>query len=142
MKRNRAVVLGFTSVEDLSLIRSSDETSAHHRTLGMFLGEFETDGFIHLSYPNQVVRVANTIYTHEPNLVLLVIDRARVLGEIRDEDLNDLGEEYLHLYAALYLDAVTEILEFPVQPDGSFVLPVEIFSHAQRKTLVLEDFAQ
>jgi uncharacterized protein (DUF952 family) len=96
------------------------------QSIGMFLGELETDGFIHLSYPNQVVRVANAIYTNEPNLILLVIDRARVLGEIRDEDLNDLGEEYPHLYAALNLDAVTEILGFPVQPDGTFVLPATL----------------
>jgi uncharacterized protein (DUF952 family) len=96
------------------------------QSLGMFFGELETDGFIHLSNPNQVVRVANAVYANEPNLVLLVIDRARVLGEIRDEDLNDLGEEFPHLYAALNLDAVTEILEFPVRPDGTFALPMTL----------------
>jgi uncharacterized protein (DUF952 family) len=92
----------------------------------MFLGELETDGFIHLSPPNQVVRVANAFYAHEPNLVLLVIDRARVLGKIRDEDLNDLGEKFPHLYAALNLEAVTEVPEFPVQPDGTFALPSKL----------------
>jgi uncharacterized protein (DUF952 family) len=96
------------------------------QSVGLFLGELETDGFIHLSNPDQVVRVANAIYANEPNLILLVINHARVLGEIRDEDLNDLGEEFPHLYAALNLDAVTAILEFPVQPDGTFTLPVEL----------------
>jgi uncharacterized protein (DUF952 family) len=92
----------------------------------MFLGELETDGFIHLSNPDQVVRVANAMYPNQPNLILLLIDRARVLGEIRDEDLSGLGETFPHLYAALNLDAVTEILEFPVQVDGMFLLPVEL----------------
>jgi uncharacterized protein (DUF952 family) len=96
------------------------------QSIGMFLGELEMDGFIHLSNPNQVARVANAMYANQPNLMLLVIDRARVLGEIRDEDLNGLGEAFPHLYAALNLDAVTEILGFPVQPDGTFVLPVEL----------------
>jgi uncharacterized protein (DUF952 family) len=96
------------------------------QSIGMFFGELEADGFIHLSYPHQVVRVADAMYTNEPNLMLLVIDRARVLGEIRDEDLNDLGENFPHLYAALNLDAVTEVLEFPVQPDGTFVLPTTL----------------
>jgi uncharacterized protein (DUF952 family) len=92
----------------------------------MFLGELETDGFIHLSNPNQVVRVANVIYANEPNLILLLIDRARVLGEIQNQDLNDLGEAFPHLYAALNLNAISEILEFPVQPDGTFALPMTL----------------
>jgi uncharacterized protein (DUF952 family) len=96
------------------------------QSLGMFLGELETDGFIHLSNPNQVVRVADAMYANEPNLILLLINRARVSGEIRDEDLSGLGEEFPHLYAALNLDAVTEILECPVRPDGTFTLPAEL----------------
>jgi uncharacterized protein (DUF952 family) len=92
----------------------------------MFLGELETDGFIHLSLPDQILRVADALYAHEPNLVLLVIDRARVLGEVRDEDLSGSGEAFPHLYSALNLDAVTEILEFPVRPDGTFARPAEL----------------
>jgi uncharacterized protein (DUF952 family) len=63
------------------------------QSVGMFLGQLEMDGFIHLSNPDQVVRLAN--------MILLLIDRTQVLGEIRDEDLNGLGEAFPHLYAAL-----------------------------------------
>jgi uncharacterized protein (DUF952 family) len=35
------------------------------------------------------------------------------LGEIRDEDLYGMDEQFPHLYAALNLDVVTAILEFP-----------------------------
>jgi uncharacterized protein (DUF952 family) len=109
------------------LVRITERSSWEHaQSIGMFLGELETDGFIHLSNPDQVVRVANVVYANQPNLILLLIDRSRVLGEIRDEDLSGLGEAFPHLYAALNLDAVTEILEFPVKPDGTFVLPVEL----------------
>jgi uncharacterized protein (DUF952 family) len=111
----------------MKLVRITERSSWQQaQSLGVFLGELETDGFIHRANPNQVVRVANALYANESNLVLLVIDRARVLGEILDEDLNDLGEIFPHLYAALNLDAISEILEVPVRPDGTFVLPVEL----------------
>ena len=111
----------------MDLIRITERSSWEKtQSLGMFLGELETDGFIHLSYPHQVVRVANAIYTNEPNLVLLVIDPARLLGELRVEDLYGMNEDFPHLYSALNLDAVTEVLGFPVNVDGTFTLPVEL----------------
>jgi uncharacterized protein (DUF952 family) len=112
---------------ELKLVRITSRSAWEHaQSFGMFLGELETDGFIHLSYPHQVTRVANALYAHEPNLVLLVIEPARLLGQVRLEDLYGIDEGFPHLYAALNLDAVTEVLEFPVRPDGMFVLPVEL----------------
>ena len=112
---------------ELKLVRITERSGWEKtQSLGMFLGELETDGFIHLSYPHQVIRVANAMYANEPNLVLLVIDPARLLGELRLEDLYGMNEEFPHLYSALNLDAVTEVLGFPVNPDGTFTLPAEL----------------
>jgi uncharacterized protein (DUF952 family) len=111
-------------VSELKLVRITERSAWEHaQSFGMLLGELETDGFIHLSYPHQVIRVANAMYANQPNLVLLVIDRTRLLGEVRVEDLYGMNEDFPHLYSAVNLDAVTEILEFPVQPDGMFALP-------------------
>jgi uncharacterized protein (DUF952 family) len=111
----------------MKLLRITERSGWDHaQSFGMFLGELETDGFIHLSYPHQVLRVADAMYVNEPNLVLLVIEPARLLGEVRVEDLYGMDEGFPHLYSALNLDAVTEVLEFPVNPDGTFSLPAEL----------------
>ena len=112
---------------ELKLVRITERSAWEHaQSFGMFLGELETDGFIHLSYPYQVTRVADAMYANQPNLVLLVIDRTRLLGEVRVEDLYGMNEDFPHLYSALNLDAVTEVLEFPVNPNGTFSLPAEL----------------
>ena len=112
---------------ELKLVRITERSSWEKtQSLGMFLGELETDGFVHLSYPYQVVRVANAMYANEPNLVLLVIDPARLIGELRLEDLYGMNENFPHLYSALNLDAVIEVFGFPVNDDGTFTLPAEL----------------
>jgi uncharacterized protein (DUF952 family) len=112
---------------ELKLVRITERSAWDcAQSFGMFLGELETDGFIHLSFPHQVTRVADAMYANEPNLVLLVIEPARLLGQLRMEDLYGMDEDFPHLYSALNLDAVTEVLEFPVHSDGTFSLPAEL----------------
>jgi uncharacterized protein (DUF952 family) len=111
----------------IKLLRITERSSWEQAlSFGMFLGELETDGFIHLSYPNQVTRVANAMYANEPNLVLLVLEPASLLGELRIEDLYGMNEDFPHLYSALNLDAVTEALEFSVHSIRTFSLPAEL----------------
>jgi 2-iminobutanoate/2-iminopropanoate deaminase len=45
----------------------------------------EDEGFIHCSYLDQVEAVANTFYAGRKDLLLLVIDPAKVASEIREE---------------------------------------------------------
>ena len=82
-----------------------------------------TEGFIHCSLPDQVVGVANSLYRGEAGLVLLMIDSARLTAPIVFEDCYESGTEYPHLYGALNIDAVVEVVDFPSGPDGSYSLP-------------------
>ena len=81
------------------------------------------EGFIHCSLPGQVVAVADALYRGRPDLVLLVIDPAKVTAEIRFEDCYQSGQEFPHLYGPLPVEAVAQILEFTPDPGGRFTLP-------------------
>ncbi len=78
----------------------------------------ETEGFIHCSRPDQILRVANAIYRGVPDLVLLWIDLHKVRAEIRWEAAN--GETFPHIYGALNLDAVARVQDFTPSADGIF----------------------
>lgn len=69
----------------------------------------EDDGFIHLSTEIQWPAVHARCYAGEADLVLLVIDPARLRNEIRFE-LAD-GDRYPHLYGPLDISAVVEVRE-------------------------------
>ncbi len=83
------------------------------------------DGFIHLSYPQQVVSVANVLYQHQKDLLLLCIDSKQVQAEIKEERLGT-QEPFPHLYGPLNLEAVVGVLEFPCNQAGTFALPDDL----------------
>ncbi len=82
-----------------------------------------SEGFIHCSTPAQILDVANTLYRGQRDLVLLVIDVARLQVPLRYEDCHASGQAYPHLYGPLTLDAVCAVYDFPPQADGTFRLP-------------------
>jgi uncharacterized protein (DUF952 family) len=75
-------------------------------TLGRTLDE---EGFIHASRADQWAGVRERFYTEvsEP-LVLLTIDRSRLLAEVRDEAVPGLDETFPHIYGPVNVDAVVE----------------------------------
>lgn len=77
----------------------------------------EQEGFIHLSAAHQVRAVLEKLYHGERNLQVLVIDAARLQAPLRWEppagilpDGLSADERFPHLYGALNLDAVVDIL--------------------------------
>ena len=92
----------------------------------------EGEGFIHCSYPSQVLMPANYLFRGQSNLVLLEIDPDRVSAEIRHDPVEttrngqSAQEYYPHIYGPLNPDAVVGLVDFPSNPDGSFSLPPEL----------------
>ncbi len=78
----------------------------------------ETTGFIHLSKPEQILKVANQYYPAARNVLLLWIDPSKLQSDLRWE-VSD-GDVFPHLYGALNLDAVVVVSDFPADPDGVF----------------------
>ena len=86
-----------------------------------------SQGFIHCSKIDQILRVANAVYTNQRGLVILVIDMSRLKPEVRWEAGADKADElFPHIYGPLDLEAVVRVLDFEPGADGKFHLPVSL----------------
>ena len=92
---------------------------------GIFHGELETDGFIHLSTQNQVLKVADALYAGQTDLLLLELDTLETTSRLEFEDLYEVGELFPHLYGPLPTGAVTRTLDLHWNGER-FVLPLEL----------------
>ena len=93
------------------------------RFAGAYRSEtLDTEGFIHCSTRDQVLKVANTRFRGRDDLVLLCIDSSRVQAPIQFDTI-ETGERFPHIYGPLNADAVTRTVAFPPGPDGQFALP-------------------
>lgn len=84
----------------------------------------ESEGFIHASTFDQIVRVANAFYAGQTGLVLLCIDTKLVHSPIQWERVADADDTFPHIYGPLNVDAVVEVLAFEPDDSGRFALPV------------------
>ncbi|MFF5857066.1 DUF952 domain-containing protein [Streptomyces sp. NPDC012751] len=85
--------------------RGAYELSTRGRTL-------QEEGFIHLSTREQLPRVAAFLYggyDGPDELVVLVVDPARVGAPVRYESVEPGGEEYPHVYGPLPVEAVVDV---------------------------------
>ena len=90
------------------------------------------EGFLHCSTPAQAAGSASKYFRGRTDLVLLVIDEARV-AELRYEPPATIGgvpdpragELFPHVYGPLALDAVVRVVPFPCDHDGGFTLPAD-----------------
>ena len=57
----------------------------------------DSEGFIHLSTSQQVVKVADFLYRGRTDLILLVVDESVVSADLRWEDSHNNGELFPHL---------------------------------------------
>jgi uncharacterized protein (DUF952 family) len=90
-----------------------------------------TEGFIHFSTREQVLGVANAFYRGQSDLVLLVVDSARLTAPLRYEAPSHptptgeipTDQQFPHLYGPLNADAVARAVPFAAGDDGRFALP-------------------
>lgn len=87
---------------------------------------FATERFIHCSYRTQLLPVANRLFRGRDNLVILAIASNLVKSKIVEENLEGGTELFPHLYGSLPLAAVSDVIAFPCNSDGSFALPTEL----------------
>jgi uncharacterized protein (DUF952 family) len=104
---------------------SQDEWTSAQKAGSYRPASLETEGFIHCSTPEQVLRVANAFYTWVPGLVLLWIDPEKLRAELRWEPPTmssdpHAGELFPHIYGPLNLDAVVGAPPFLAGLDGQF----------------------
>lgn len=90
----------------------------HHESL-------DSQGFIHASQAEQVVKTANRFFINYQNLVLLFIESEKVQAEIRYE-FGEVNELFPHIFGALNIDAVYKVIDFQIGENGFFDLPLEI----------------
>ena len=84
-----------------------------------------SQGFIHCSTSDQVVRVANAFYRGQSGLVLLEIDSSVLKPDVRWEPGTDKADElFPHIYGVIDVDAVLRVLDFPAEAQGTFELPL------------------
>jgi len=77
-----------------------------------------SEGFIHFSRPDQVLRVANTYYGSQKDLVLIRVAIEKLDHMLRWEESHE--DVYPHLYGSLNLDAVIDVSDFFPDDDGVF----------------------
>ncbi|MFI9628293.1 DUF952 domain-containing protein [Streptomyces sp. NPDC052042] len=95
------------------------EMSTRGRTL-------HEEGFIHCSLSHQLDEVAETLYgagsragVSDQDLVVLVIDPARLPVPVRYESAASGAEEFPHIYGPVPVEAVVEVRPWPSEEGGS-----------------------
>lgn len=77
-------------------------------------------GFIHCSEINTILRVANSNWIGRKDLILLFIDKNKVISEIKYEPDIHSGVLYPHIYGPLNLGAIISVKDFLPKEDGIF----------------------
>jgi uncharacterized protein (DUF952 family) len=88
----------------------------------------DSEGFIHCSTAEQVVKVAKAFFHSQRDLVLLCIEPARLASELRWEapahpdsaPMTESQEQFPHIYGPINRDAIVRALDFPPDADGHF----------------------
>jgi uncharacterized protein (DUF952 family)/GNAT superfamily N-acetyltransferase len=96
-----------------------------------------SEGFVHLSTPDQVQVPANALYSGRTDLLALVIDPARLPGELRFERSrhdNPADLHFPHHYGPVPTGAVVAVVPYQPAADGRFTTPVGLPSPADLVT--------
>ena len=97
-----------------------------------------TEGFAHCSTEHQMVGVANKYYRGVNNMVLLSIDPAKLMSQVKFEPPAHIDGSpalpheplFPHIYGPINLDAVSEVIEFPCDDHGTFTTPAQLKTYS------------
>jgi uncharacterized protein (DUF952 family) len=78
------------------------------------------EGFVHLSFLDQVAGVADARYADVPDLIVVEFDPARLPMPIRVEDSYGSGTAYPHAYWAIPTAAAVGVHPLTTGPDGRY----------------------
>jgi uncharacterized protein (DUF952 family) len=114
----------------LHIVRRSDWDQAVRK--GRYApATLNVEGFIPCSTPAQVIDTANRFFRGQSDSVLICIDEELVGAQLRYEapafepgESN--SERFPHIYGSLNPEAVTKVVKFPCEPDGSFRTPASL----------------
>lgn len=83
----------------------------------------KTEGFVHLSSADQVLRTAERWFQSASSLKLLVLEQEALGDKLRWEDLYQHGEEFPHLYGAIPSESMVAAAVLQRDPSGHFFWP-------------------
>jgi uncharacterized protein (DUF952 family) len=86
----------------------------------------DEEGFIHCSFKSQLIRVANTFFSTQDNLLILEIDEKKLDSILKVESAIDVNDNYPHIYGKINLDAIVNTLPLARIGREDFILPEEI----------------
>lgn len=92
----------------------------HHQSL-------HDEGFIHCSDPDQLLRTASKHFPGQSDLIILCISPDLLKAPLVYEDSYNKGEAFPHIYGPLNLDAVRHVFNFPINENGLFMLPENLY---------------
>ncbi|WP_342714633.1 DUF952 domain-containing protein [Bacillus paramycoides] len=78
------------------------------------------EGFIHCSFLEQALKVAEKHFSHEEDVLLLTIDPTLLKAEIKYE-LASNGQEYPHVYGVINIESIVEVIPFTKEKE-EFIL--------------------
>jgi uncharacterized protein (DUF952 family) len=93
-------------------------------------------GFIHCSFPDQTIDIANRHFADEDDLVLLLIDEGKVKSPVKHEGaLSGRAGTFPHIYGQLNTDAVYSVVTLEKNNEGEFIAPNgHLFRHGDYYT--------
>lgn len=81
------------------------------------------EGYIHCSFENQLLKVAETFNRGQKDLLVLCINESKVKSILKVEDLFNLKEDYPHLYGELPINAIEKVVKLEISDSGDFIKP-------------------
>lgn len=84
----------------------------------LYRDSLESEGFIHASPKDQLTRVANKYYKEVEEPLVVILDSARIVPEVKWEPAA--GSLYPHVYGPLNMDSVVKTIDISLGTNNEF----------------------